>query len=136
GDPLLAIVSQSLPPHVYGLAASVLGAAAGAGFIYLTGLAGKALFRKEAMGLGDVKLMALIGAFLGWRVALLSIFIGCIFGAVIGLSIMIAARKRDTRIPFGPYLSLGAISVMLFEPQVLGAINWWQKLVTSGFAGG
>ena len=128
-DPLLKGLAGSVPAHLLGLIASVLGAVAGGGFIYLTGLGGKVLFRKEAMGFGDVKLMAMVGAFLGWRLTLMSIFIGCFFGALIGLAIMLLLRRKDTRIPFGPYLSLGVVSMMFFESQVIWAISLWQDLL-------
>jgi len=98
-------------PHAAGLLASVLGMAAGAGVIWALGVVGRALFRKEAMGFGDVKLMAFVGGILGWRLALLTIVLGALFGAVVGLLSLL--RSRDTRIPFGPYLSLGALVAML-----------------------
>ena len=134
-DPLLGGIARAVPGPVFGLIASVFGAAVGAGFIYLTGLAGKAIFRKDAMGLGDVKLMAMVGAFLGWRAALMSIFIGCFFGSVIGVGMLVWRRRKDTRIPFGPYLSLGVVSIMFFDALVIRAITWWQNFVGSLVAG-
>jgi len=128
-DPVLGGVARAVSPHLFGLITSVFGAAVGAGFIYLTGLAGRLIFRKEAMGLGDAKLMALVGAFIGWRNVLLSIFIACLFGAVIGTAIVIARRRKDTRIPFGPYLALGAVSVVFFKAQIIWAIVFWQNWV-------
>jgi len=134
-DPVLGAVARIMNPHLFGLIASVFGAAVGAGFIYLAGLAGRLIFRKDAMGLGDAKLMALVGAFVGWRDVLLSIFIACLFGAVIGTAILIARRRKDTRIPFGPYLSLGAVFVLFFKAQIIWAIVFWQNWI-SGLAAG
>ena len=98
-------------PHVAGLLASFLGMLAGAGVIWALGVVGRAIFRKEAMGFGDVKLMAFVGGILGWDMALLTIVLGAVFGAIVGLLSLL--RSRDTRIPFGPYLSLGALVAML-----------------------
>jgi leader peptidase (prepilin peptidase)/N-methyltransferase len=131
-DPLLHIVQDAVPAHLYGLIASVAGAAIGAGFIYLTGVAGKMIFRKEAMGLGDVKLMAMVGAFIGWQATLMSIFLGCFYGAIIGIIIIFVMRRKDSRIPFGPYLSLGVVSIIFLGPQLIGAYHWWQQLITAG----
>ena len=140
GDVLLRAVLPGglpggLPGHLAGLGASAFGAAVGAAFIYLTGVLGRMLFRKEAMGLGDVKLMAMVGAFMGWRTALMTVFLGCVLGAVIGAGILLASartgRRRDTHIPFGPYLSMGAIAFLFFEPQVFGVLALWQGLFSA-----
>jgi len=131
-DPLLGAIGAAVPHHAFGLIASAVGAVVGGGFIYLTGVVGKMIFRKEAMGLGDVKLMAMVGAFLGWRATLMSIFLGCFFGALIGVFIVFVLRRRGSRIPFGPYLSLGVVSIIFFQPQVINALRWWQGLVAGG----
>ncbi|MDP8248626.1 MAG: prepilin peptidase [Candidatus Tritonobacter lacicola] len=109
------------------LASSVLGAVAGGGIIYFVGVAGKLVLKKEAMGGGDVKLMAMVGAFIGWRLVLLSIFLGSLFGSIIGV-MFLAMRKADmqTRIPFGPYLALGSL-VSLFYGNALFA--WYTGLL-------
>ncbi len=99
------------------LIASVLGALAGGGSIYLMGFFGEMVFKKEAMGGGDVKLMAMIGAFLGWKLALLTFFIAPLFGSVVGL-ILKAKDGRDI-IPYGPYLSLAAITSIFWGDKVL-----------------
>jgi len=131
-DPLLGSLAGAVPSHVYGLIASAAGAAVGGGFIYLTGVLGKMIFRKEAMGLGDVKLMAMAGAFIGWQKALMSIILGCCFGALVGVAIILAARRKGSRIPFGPYLSLGIISVIFFQPHIMSIVRWWQGLIAAG----
>jgi leader peptidase (prepilin peptidase)/N-methyltransferase len=100
-----------------GLAASVIGMGIGAGIIYAAAVFGKALFRKEAMGFGDVKFMGMVGAFIGWQGALLTFFVACILGAVVGITLLI--RRRDTHIPFGPYLAAGALLVMLHKDQTI-----------------
>ena len=71
------------------------------------------------MGGGDIKLLAMIGAFLGWKSVLVSIFFGSLIGAVISiLLIFIGLKKRTDYIPFGPYLSLGAVIALFYKGSV------------------
>jgi len=87
----------------------------------------KAQFPREAMGLGDVKLMAVIGAFLGWPGVVFSIAAASLLGTMIGASLLLLRRSRNTQIPFGPYLALGAITWSLTGPRIAG---WYLMLVT------
>lgn len=97
---------------------SAIGALAGGASIYLMGFFGELVFKKEAMGGGDVKLMAMIGAFLGWRLVIFTFFLAPLFGSIVGLILKI----RDGReiIPYGPYLSLAAIVAIFFGNRILG----------------
>lgn len=99
------------------LKASAMGAAAGGGAILLMGVAGKLVFRKEAMGGGDVKLMAMIGSVLGWKLAILTFFIAPFFGAGVGMMVR-ASQGRET-IPYGPYLSLAAVVSLFYGNDIL-----------------
>ena len=96
---------------------SFLGALAGGGMIYVMGILGEFAFKKEAMGGGDVKLLAMIGSFLGWKLTILTFFIAPVFGAVVGIILKIKEGK-DT-IPYGPYLSLGAVVAIFFGENIL-----------------
>ena len=110
--PELAFSNDSL----YALKESFLGVLVGGGFLYLTALAGEIVMKKEAMGGGDVKLLAMIGAFLGWRPVLLAIFFGSIIGSVVSLALIgLKIKKRTDYIPFGPYLSLGAVISLFYK---------------------
>ena len=92
------------------LAESVIGLVAGGGLLFFIGLIGSWIMKREAMGLGDVKLLAGIGAFLGWEAVLFSVFGGAVLGLLGTLLWMIMGnRERAEAIPFGPYLSLGAL---------------------------
>ena len=104
------------------IVSSVLGVIAGGGSIYLMGFFGEMIFRKEAMGGGDVKLMAMIGAFVGWKFALLVFFLAPVFGSVVGL-ILRAKDGRDI-IPYGPYLSLAAVITVFFGENILKFVFW------------
>lgn len=96
---------------------SFSGALIGGAMIYAMGVLGEFAFKKEAMGGGDVKLLAMIGSFLGWKLVVLTFFIAPLFGSVVGVVLKIK-EKRDT-IPYGPYLSLAAIVAMLWGDRIL-----------------
>lgn len=96
---------------------SLAGILVGGGSIYAMGVLGKMAFKKEAMGGGDVKLMAMIGAFLGWRLVLLTFFLAPFFGTAVGIIVKIK-EKKDI-IPYGPYLSLATIIAILWGKRIL-----------------
>jgi leader peptidase (prepilin peptidase) / N-methyltransferase len=82
---------------------------------------------REAMGRGDLKFLAAIGAFLGWRAVLCSIFAGSLAGSVVGLvSLLLGRREWSSKIPFGPYLALGALIWMFFGGQL---VAWYVGLL-------
>lgn len=82
---------------------------------------------REGMGGGDIKFLAMIGAFLGWKGVLITIFTGSFVGAVVG-TIAAVIQKRDTRyaIPFGPFLALGAMVYLFFGD---GLIRWYTGII-------
>jgi leader peptidase (prepilin peptidase) / N-methyltransferase len=101
----------------------ILGVLTGAGFLYLVLLYGSALYGQDAMGEGDLNLMALVGAFLGWKAVVVTLLVGCLSGSLVGLA-LIALRRlgRREHIPFGPFLALGAL-VSLFWGDAL--VGWY-----------
>ncbi len=99
---------------------ALLGAGAGAGLIYLTGVLGKMAFRKEAMGGGDVKLMAMMGAFLGWKLAILTFFLAPFFGTPVG--IYLKWKYKTEIIPYGPFLALAGVVSLLAGERILRAL--------------
>ncbi len=131
-----------LAPAVAGGLASVLGLAVGFGLTWLIRYGAERVFRKPAMGFGDVKFMAAIGAFLGWKATLLTFFLGCIVCAVGGL--IHRAATGDSYIPFGPFLAVGAgLSLFLgADIAVFLTKTWpewqasspWASAVMSGLA--
>ena len=103
-----------------GLLSGVIGATAGSGLLFLIGVIGSALLKREAMGLGDVKLMGGIGAFLGWKAIFFCLFFASLSALVVCLIGYLLRRGRFTHeIPFGPYLSVAAI-VWIWKGSA-----WW-----------
>ena len=116
---LLAGLLLGQPP----LLDRLMGALAGAGFLYLVLLYGGVLLGQEAMGEGDLNLIALVGAFLGWRAVVITILVGCLVGSVVGIGLIGMRRLgRRQHMPFGPFLALGAV-VALFSGEWL--ITWY-----------
>jgi leader peptidase (prepilin peptidase)/N-methyltransferase len=108
---------EGVAPRPAALILSAMGIAVGAGAIWGMGVLGRVVFRKEAMGFGDVKFMGFVGGMLGPVGVLLAIFLACLVGSVIGVFILIF--KRDHYLPFGPYLSLGSLGILLFRPEIV-----------------
>jgi len=103
--------------YVSSLLNSVLGVLAGGGMMFLLGVVGEFIFKKEALGGGDVKLMAMMGAFLGWKLIVLTFFLAPFMGAGVGIFMKIRFKKEV--IPYGPYLSAGAIISLLYGHEIL-----------------
>ena len=96
-----------------------MGTAAGFGLYALIAAAGYRIFKKEAMGGGDIKMMAMVGGLMGWKSVLLTIFIGSLTGAVFGITLMITQGKgRKTKIPFGPFLAFGTLITLFFGQEI------------------
>jgi leader peptidase (prepilin peptidase)/N-methyltransferase len=109
---------------VQSIVGAILGAIVGGGFLWLVGELWKRLRGVEAMGLGDVKMMAGVGAFLGWKLTLLSVFLGAFSGALIGVFLIARQRERNlqTQVPFGIFLGIGSIVSLLFGDSL---ITWY-----------
>jgi leader peptidase (prepilin peptidase)/N-methyltransferase len=89
---------------------SIIGFLAGGIILYGIAVLGNVVFKRESMGGGDIKLIALIGAFLGWENAVLTIIIGSFAGTLVGIIVMSRPRRDDSHmIPYGPFLALGAL---------------------------
>lgn len=113
-----------------GLAAfqvAVLGAASGFALLWLVGVGGSWLFKEEAMGGGDIKMMAMVGAFVGWKGVLLTVFLGALLGTLIFLPLMLLGRKK--LVPFGVFLAMGAAATYLFGPAIFA---WYGRYLGVG----
>jgi leader peptidase (prepilin peptidase) / N-methyltransferase len=93
----------------------------------ISGVARELMIPREAMGRGDLKFLAAIGAFLGWRAVLFSLFAGSLLGSIIGLVTLVVGRRVwSAKLPFGPYLAFGALSWMFFGDVFL---QWYPGLL-------
>jgi leader peptidase (prepilin peptidase)/N-methyltransferase len=116
------------PVPVLSLIDAVVGALVGSGLLWLVSEAYFRLRGREGMGLGDVKMMLMAGAFLGAKRTLLTILAGSLLGSVLGIAIIAAKRKdSDYELPFGTFLGAGALLVVFFGTPV---VNWYQALLT------
>ena len=109
------------PVPAISLAGAVIGAFAGGGTLWLVGWAWERLRGVEAMGLGDVKMMLMVGAFLGWQLTVLTIFLAVTSGSLTGIALMIKRRERNLQmlLPFGIFLGVGAILSLLIGKYVV-----------------
>jgi leader peptidase (prepilin peptidase)/N-methyltransferase len=106
------------------LGGAFIGALMGGGSLWLMGWVWEKLRGVEAMGLGDVKMMFMVGAYFGWRLTILTIFLGVFSGSFIGIGLMIRQGKKDMQmlLPFGIFLGIGSILGLLVGPQI---VEWY-----------
>jgi leader peptidase (prepilin peptidase)/N-methyltransferase len=105
---------------------SLIGILIGGGSLFLVATLYQWIFKREGMGGGDVKLLAMIGAFLGWKSVILTILLSSLIGSIIGVTIMFLKGKDfKYAIPFGPFLSLGATISLFYGYDI---INWYLYL--------
>jgi leader peptidase (prepilin peptidase)/N-methyltransferase len=97
---------------------ALLGAAVGFGLLWIVAVAGEWVFKQEAMGGGDIKMMAMVGAFLGWQGTLLTMFLGALIGSLIFVPLALVGHKK--LVPFGIFLAMGAAATDLVGPAILG----------------
>ena len=109
------------PIWVTSLVGALIGALLGGGSLWLMGWTWEKLRGIEAMGLGDVKMMFMVGAYLGWRLTILTIFVGVFTGSIIGIFLMVRSGNRNMQmlLPFGVFLGLGAIASLLFGVPIV-----------------
>ena len=108
------------------LGTALLGAAVGFGLLWLVAVAGEWIFKQEAMGGGDIKMMAMVGAFLGWQGTLLTVFLGALIGSLIFVPLSLMGHKR--LVPFGIFLAVGAAATYMVGPAVL---DWYAGYVAA-----
>ncbi len=106
--------------------ASVIGILVGGGILYAIALLYFLIRKIDGMGGGDIKLLAMIGAFLGWQALPFVIFASSLSGSIVGLLAMTKQKKGGlTRIPFGPFLSLAALAYLFFSDKVNMLYQWY-----------
>ena len=121
---LMSGLFEGWPLWAASLGGAGLGALVGGGSLWLMGWTWEKLRGIEAMGLGDVKMMFMVGAYLGWRLTILTIFLSVLSGSVIGVVVMLAQGRKDLKmyLPFGIFLGIGAIAALLIGQHI---VNWY-----------
>lgn len=114
-------LAVSLLPDSIGIISSAIGLLVGGGVLYLIAILGDWLFKKDSMGGGDIKMTAMLGAFLGWQKVVLVFFAGACIGLVVSIVLMIISKNiRSTRvIPFGPFLAAAAMVAIIYGDNII-----------------
>lgn len=112
----------SLLPGGIGIAQASIGLLVGGGVLYLVALFGDFIFKKESMGGGDIKMAAMLGAFLGWQKVVFVFMASACIGLVVSLVLMaFSAKLRQERVvPFGPFLAAAAMVAIIYGDQIIG----------------
>lgn len=135
GGMFFGVIASALVPELHGVTAisaaaikSAIGLVAGFGSLWLVALVGKWVFKRDAMGFGDVKLLGAIGALLGLSGVIYTVLVSSLVGTVVGmLLILFGGREWQSRIPYGPYLAAGAVSWVLGGDQLWA---WYVRFIT------
>jgi leader peptidase (prepilin peptidase) / N-methyltransferase len=115
------------PQMALSFADAVLGALAGSGLLWVVAEGYFRIRGREGMGLGDVKMMAGVGAFLGIKRTMMTVLVGSLLGSVIGIFLIAISKKgRDYELPFGTFLGAGALLVVFFGTP---ALHWYESLL-------
>ena len=122
----ICILPASSHWAAYNLTSSLLGMLAGSGMVYLVGVVGTRVFRKPAMGFGDVKLMGLLGALTGYWGVITGFFLACVLGSIVGIPKWLLFGNK--KISFGPFLIASGIFVYLWPAAVDSALEWHMGL--------
>ncbi|MBW2582763.1 MAG: prepilin peptidase [Deltaproteobacteria bacterium] len=125
GIPICFAASFALPAITYKDA--LLGILVGGGSLFLVAWVYTILTKKEGMGGGDIKLLAMMGAIVGWKGVLFTIFVASLVGTLAGFAVMLQSRKgMKLAVPFGPFLSIGSITYIFFGTEL---VTWYLNLL-------
>ena len=125
GIPVFFAASFALPAMTY--KAALLGIIAGGGSLFLVAWVYSLITKKEGMGGGDIKLLAMMGALLGWQGVVFTIFVSSLVGTLAGLAVMLHSRKGlKLAVPFGPFLAIGGVTFIFFGTRL---IHWYFNLL-------
>jgi len=111
---------------VRGFWCAMAGMLVGSTLVFLVGAIGSKVFRKPAMGFGDVKLMGLLGAFAGWLGVVEGFFLACLMGSLVGIVLLV--RYRSRYLPFGPFLAAGCLFTILWPGAFKRLLEWYLSL--------
>jgi len=118
GIPVCLAATFFLPGITF--AGGLAGMLAGGGSLFIVAWSYKQITKREGMGFGDIKLLAMIGALIGWKGVLFTIYLASVLGTAVGLLVILLNKKNfRVKIPFGPFLSIGAITFLFFGDEVI-----------------
>jgi leader peptidase (prepilin peptidase)/N-methyltransferase len=112
----------SSPLWYVSLTGAAAGATLGGGMLYVLGVGYQLVRKREGMGLGDVSMMCMVGAYLGWQLTVVTILIASVLGSVVGIAMARGRRIDELRIPFGVFLGASAAVALLAGPQL---VTWY-----------
>lgn len=118
---ILLLIEQILINGISVVPLNLLNALIAFGLMFLLKIFGDFIFKKESMGGGDIKLLGLFGLVLGWPNSLFAIILGSVIG--LPISLIVLMFKKSHIIPFGPFLALGAMTIVLFKLDIINIIN-------------
>jgi leader peptidase (prepilin peptidase)/N-methyltransferase len=125
GIPIFFAAGFVLPEITY--MEAIIGILVGGGSLFLVAWTYSLLTKKEGMGGGDIKLLAMMGGIVGWKGVLFTIFVGSLAGTLVGIAVMLQSRKgMKLAVPFGPFLSIGCITYIFFGMPL---IAWYFNLL-------
>ncbi len=118
---IIAGMAVSFIPEGITPVQSLTGLLVGGGALYLIALIGDFIFKKESMGGGDIKMAAMLGAFLGWQKVLLVFMSSAVIGLIVSLILMMFSKalRKERLIPFGPFLSIAAVIAVVYGDQII-----------------
>ncbi len=123
---LASLLHPSNPSSALNWTGSILGAAVGGGILFLVAALYRAVRKQQGLGMGDIKMMAMVGAVMGWRLALLTIFAGSFVGSLVGVFlILFRGRNLQSKLAFGTFLGIGAAFSLFFGSSFLG---WYASI--------
>jgi leader peptidase (prepilin peptidase)/N-methyltransferase len=118
-------LAVSFGPGIISPVESLLGILAGGGSLFLVAWVYQSITKRDGMGGGDIKLLAMIGAFIGWKGVLFTIFVASLTGTLAGMALIVRRREgMKLAVPFGPFLAVGAIAYLFIGIEVM---TWYLR---------
>jgi leader peptidase (prepilin peptidase)/N-methyltransferase len=125
GIPISFMASFFLPHLTW--TESLIGIVLGGGSLFVVAILYEFITKREGMGGGDIKLLAMIGGFLGWQGVVFTIFVSSVLGTVVGIFVALRTKKgRHVAVPYGPFLSVGALLYLFHGQQI---IRWYSEIL-------
>jgi leader peptidase (prepilin peptidase)/N-methyltransferase len=121
-------LAASFGPGLVSPAQALIGILAGGGSLFLVAWGYQLIAKREGMGGGDIKLLAMIGAFIGWQGVLFTIFVASLTGTLTGMALMLRRQGgMKLAVPFGPFLAVGAIAYLFIGPELMAWYIRWLR---------